>query len=303
MASASAVLQRAIDRYERFRVLVRQLNERQGALAAQQLARFTQELIRLVAARTNATGPAVQTEEQLVALIREMDRAAARFVVDVPNQALYKAAIDDLGEVMLDELPKVYRAFGGTTVGRLREARAAFLTESRQQFPIGFAEWAGRFRDASTGLRSQMQRVLIQGQLEGWGQREIARGFLRIPEFQFRNLPKIGVRGEQIFTMGGTLSPSDALVRRAHVIAKTEMTAVVNKMHRSWTKAAGFDHYINVNDEPVATECIEANDAGVKTWKDWQNWTASNGRGGLPPRHPNCDSLMLAAPPGYTRGG
>ena len=68
--------------------------------------------------------------------------------------------------------------------------------------------------------------------------------------------------------MSDSLSPSDALVRRAHVIARTELNATENRMHRSWTKAAGFDLYVNVNSDPVSQVCKDAKVAGAMTWDE-----------------------------------
>jgi len=141
-----------------------------------------------------------------------------------------------------------------------------------------------------------MRNAVIRAQLEGWDQRALAEEFLRKPGFNFKNLPSITERGRRIFSLSDTLSPDDALVRRAHVIARTEMNAIGNRMHREWTKAAGFDNYMNVNSAPVATECKEANEQGVMSYEAWTKWRASNGRGGIPPRHPNCDSGLLAVP-------
>jgi len=130
---------------------------------------------------------------------------------------------------------------------------------------------------------------MILAQTERWNQNQLAKSFLKIPEFNFGNLPEISKKAEQIFRGKGT--PSDALMNRARVIARTELNDTANRMHRSWTKAAfGDTKYINMNGDPVAQVCKDANAAGAMTWSQWEAGL------GTPPRHPNCDSGLLAVP-------
>lgn len=248
---------------------------------------------------TNGAGAAFSDEGQLIQLLRQIDRALITFRNGDGVKATYKNGWRGVAQAHLKGEPRVYASFGRTTVGRLRSARAAFVTQARAEFPTGFAQWSDRFNDASGQLRGNMRRLLIQANLEGWDQRTLAENLIRVPEFQFKNLPSIGPRGRNIFTMGGTLTPSDALVRRAHVIARTEMNAVSNRMHLNWTEAAGMNKFTNMNGDPVARECKEANRQEPKTRQEWARWRASNGRGGVPPRHPNCDSMLLAVPPSF----
>ena len=175
---------------------------------------------------------------------------------------------------------------------RLLMAAKGFLTDhARKDFVPGFAKWAGRFRNAGGGLKEAMERELMNAQLYGWDQRTLAGRFVDIPEFSFKNLPKIDEQGRNIFTMGGKLGDSDALLRRAHMIARTELNGVAERMHETWTQEAGFTKYINLNSDPVAAECIAAN---MKPPMTLEEWDASLGR---PPRHPNCDSGLMAVPP------
>jgi hypothetical protein len=144
-----------------------------------------------------------------------------------------------------------------------------------------------------------MRRTLINAQLSGWDQRSTASSFLKIPDFQFANLPPISEKAERIFNLGGRLSPADALVRRAHMIAKTETTNLEQNMHTAWTQEAGMDRYQNFNSDPVAEECIAANDEDPMTMDEWEAWGDENGWVGVPARHPNCDSQLMAVPPDF----
>ena len=204
---------------------------------------------------------------------------------------MFKAAYKQNGNLILSRMPEIHAALGQQASPRaLRAARAAFISEARKDFKPLMASWADSFRKSGEVLKSGMQRTLVEGQLNGWNQRQVAEGFLKIPEFQFKNLPALGPKGERIFTMGGKLSPSDALVRRAHVIARTEMNAVDNRFIQSHAKAHGFELFVNQNGAPVSDECIAANAAGAMTLEQWD---AGLGR---PPRHPNCDSSLFPVP-------
>ena len=248
-------------------------------------------MVQIVGAGTNAVGAAIDEEQVFKQIIRDMTDEIAQ--AQALARQVFTSSYKEFGIATLGNTEAVYGVFGRSTTGRLKAARAAFKTEARGQFNLGMKQWTDKFRGQSEVLRQEMQQVLINAQLHGWDQRTIAENLLRQPSFQFKNLPELGQRGRRLFTMGGKLSPSDALVRRANMIARTEMNGVQNRMHRSWTKAAGFDLYINMNGQPVSDECIAANAAGAQTWEQWSKGL------GIPPRHPNCDSGLLAVPENY----
>ena len=224
-------------------------------------------------------------------LIAEMELTLASMQGGVRD--VFRAAYTQNANLVMLKGPEIYAGFGATDAGRLRAARAAFKAGARRQFGLGMKEWADRFQDASGTLKAGMQRTLVEGQLNGWNQRQIAESFLKQPEFQFKNLPALGTRGERIFTMGGKLSPSDALVRRAHVIARTELNAVNNRFIQMEGEARGAKLWVNQNGSPVAEECIAANAAGAMTLAEWDAGL------GKPPRHPNCDSSLFPVPDDY----
>jgi len=298
VASRLEALQRAVDAYEELRRAVRANGQRNGAAASTQLGKFAQELVRVVGAGTNGKGEAVMNEAHVLELTKRMQEALDRFTSGDQIGAVYGNGWKETKRLMSDELPNVYRLYG-TSALKLDTAAKQLTEQARAQWGEGYQTWVSRFRAAGVDLKNDMRDLLITAQRDGWDHATLARNLLRNPRFQFSNLPPISQKAQRIFDLGGTLSPSDALVRRAHVIARTEMAGVANRMHRDWTSAAGMDLYINSNSAPVAQECIEANYQDPMTWEDWQNWTASNGRGGVAPRHPNCDSLMMAVPRSY----
>ncbi len=267
-----------------------QLADRVGVRAAEELARIAQQLISVVSQGTNpGVGAAINSDQQLLQLITDMETAIAE--LQNGGQAIFRAAYKQNGNLILSRMPEIHAALGQqASPTALRSARAAFISQARKDFKPLMASWADSFQKSGEVLKSGMQRTLVEGQLNGWNQRQVAESFLKIPEFQFSNLPKLGAKGERIFTMGGKLSPSDALIRRAHVIARTEMNAVHNRSITTHAEAHGFELFRNVNMDPVSDQCIAANAAGAMTLAEWE---AGLGR---PPRHPNCDSTLSPVP-------
>ena len=209
------------------------------------------------------------------------------------GQRVFRNAYKQMGTMTLKGMTGVYEGFGRVDKDKLRQGRAAFNTGARRLFKPGMKEWADRFQDASGTLKSGMQRTMVEAQLNGWNQRQIAESFLKIPEFQFKNLPALGTRGERVFTMGRKLSPSDALIRRAHVIARTELNAVTNRFITTHAEAHGFTLFVNVNMDAVSDVCKAADAAGALTLAEWDDGL------GRPPRHPNCDSTLAPVPDDY----
>lgn len=289
------MLQRVLDAYAELRGDYAAVGKRQTVKMARELNLLAKRIVELVGAGTNATGEAVASEAQLTRLLKDIDGALAEF--QQTHKTTFNAMFRDAGNTMLEATPRAYAAFGVATPGRLEAARDAFVTEARGSiYNAGFRNWSDRFNDAGGTLRAGMRRTMINAQLSGWDQRQTAASFLKIPEFQFGNLPEISERAERVFSLGGKLTSSDALIRRAHMIARTESTNVTQQMHLAWTQEAGFDKYINVNGDPVAEECIAANEEDPMTVAEWEDWGNSNGWVGVPPRHPNCDSELMASP-------
>ena len=297
MPNRQARAQEALDRFAELRRLSQKLGERASRDAALILDDLAKRIVAAVAQGTSPGKVAVETIGQLNALIREMDAITESLKRDYLSA--YGRLYSRASVVITGQIPRVYSVFGRSTVDRIDAATVAFKDATRAQFRPGFELWSKKFKASAADLPNAMTSVLQQAQLSGWDQRTIAQNLLRIPEFQWKNLPPVGERGMKVFTLGGRLKPSDALIRRAHVIAATESQAVFQSMHHTWTAEAGLDKFINVNGDPVAEECIEANEAGAMSWEEWSQWEASNGKGGIPPRHPNCDSLLLAVPDDY----
>lgn len=283
-----ASLQSVLNRFAQLRELYQKVGVRAGARASTILGRLAQEIVNAVGAGTDASGNAVPNQAAIDALSAEIDRAILRTKRDYANA--YAEIFKEAGSATLEETPAVYRAFGTSSVRALEAARDDFIQNLRGTiYNAGFNRWISRFPGDS--LKSSMQRSLINAQLQGWDQRTLAKDFLRDPQFQFANLPSIGERGERIFSLGGRLAPSDALIRRAHTIARTETTAITQSMHRGWTEEAGMDLAINYNGDPVSEICISATEQDPMTFEEWDKseW-------GSPPRHPNCDSILVAVP-------
>lgn len=290
MASKSQQAQQALDEYARLREIYARIGKAAGDQAAKRLGELAARIVAVVGADTNAVGAAVSDEAQIQALI-----GAIRSEITTAEELFAKVYGDmygKIGESVMDGLPKAVGVFGRPNLAALKAARAAFKTEARTAlFNAGYSTWTDNFQNQADALQRAMKRTLVKAQLEGWGQREIARDLLRIPEFQFANLPPVGPEAmRRIFASPSGLATPEALVHRAHLIARTEATAVHQRMVRSWTEKAGMDRYINVNVDPVAEECQEANAAGAMTWEEWERGL------GIPPRHPRCDSELVPWP-------
>lgn len=290
MMTRSQKAQAALDEYARLRALYAALGEKAGNAAAQRLGELAAQIVRIVGADTNAVGAAINDDAQLTRLVSsiqaEITTAEALF------GQVYGQMYGDLGEAVLERLPRAIGVFGRPNLASLKAARSAFKAEARGAlFNAGYAQWVDNFQAQADVLQRAMKRTLIKAQLEGWGQRDIARDLLRTPEFSFSNLPKVSDRAMRtLFASPDGLATPEALVHRAHLIARTEATAVSQRMVRNWTEKAGFDRYINVNVNPVAEECQAANAAGALTWAQWEAGL------GIPPRHPRCDSQLVSWP-------
>jgi hypothetical protein len=258
------------------------------------LSETAQRLARLIATSTNAEGTAVINEAHRARIMREVD-AELRLMERRFAPAFRRFYTSQMRAHLT--LLSTYSDLGLISPRKAAAARAALTGSARVGREAGFRTWVARFQD--NGLRTSISDALGRAAQHGYSPHLLAADLVRIPEFQFANLPEVGPRGMRVFTMGGNLGEADALVRRAEVIARTESTNIANNLHQTWTQEAGLDKYINVNDVPVAKECIEANEQGSMTLEGWAVWNASNGKGGRPPRHPNCDSLLVAVPPGF----
>lgn len=69
----------------------------------------------------------------------------------------------------------------------------------------------------------------------------------------------------------------------------------------SIAKEAGIERFVNIGtpDDRQSLECYEASQEPPKTMQEWDEWRASNGRGGRPGyRHVrNCRCIAGAVPP------
>lgn len=297
MPSTRAALNEALEAHRRWTTALHGLHDGTGAASAQILNQYAQDLIALIARASNAKGAAIPTREDVLAIMREADGALTR-AIGTHSRLLDRA----LPKMIAGEARRMraYSSFGRATIGNINAAAKAFTPEARAIFNDGFRVWTDHFQGDGKRLISEMRKAVSEAALNGYDQRALANRLLRIPQFNFGNLPPLTDRGKALFSMGGRLGESDALVRRAHLIARTETTAIQNTMHIRWTKEAGFTHYVNINplDDRTSVGCREASAESAKTLEEWESWTASDGQGGKPPRRPNCRSQFFAVPRG-----
>jgi hypothetical protein len=272
------------------------IHEQVGTAANAVLEQYAEALMHVVASSTYPSGLAIRTDDELLAITKNLDEVLASMLRG--QSALYLSGMTRIAEGIGHQMLDAYGVFGKSSVGRLQAATDAFVREGQTVGSEGFRQWYGRFQEVGTSLRDQMQREIVRAKLTGMSQRELANAFIDLPGFDFANLPSIGERGMRIFTRGGRVGMSEALKNRAMMIARTELQAVTNDMHITWTKNAGFEKYINVNpmDERTTPGCAEASQQPAMTLEEWRRWMGSDGQGGIPPRKPNCRSSLFALP-------
>lgn len=274
----------AVERYQIWRREALTLSATAQKRAASLLNAYAQALLSATGGATNARGPAVVDAAQRDAIIADLDVRLAQLVQS--SGRLYQATqAASLAHTIA--MREVYRTGGSALLRRFDASARALVTSERETFRVGFANWTDRFGAAGQSLKTGMTQDLVNAQVYGWDQRQLAEAFLRRPDFSFKNLPKIGPNGKRIFTMGKALGESDALVRRAHGIAATESTGIRTRQTRLYAVEAGLDWVINWNDVPVHADCIAATAAGPMPWDEMIR------QFGLPPRHPNCDSDLM----------
>lgn len=254
--------------------------------AARLLNEYAAELVRATMAGTSPTGAAVTAlDTRLLGTLE----SKLKNLVTVQGQLQQELATHTLNATARG-MAEAYGGFGVVTPSAIASAQTALEAAARVTGQIGFDSWTGRFQNAGSALLEGLKQDLTNAQLHGWNQSDLARAMLRRPEFQFENLPPVSERAMAVFTRGGTLTESQALVQRAHVIANTEAAGVRSRDLAAWTKGSSIEYCFNANEVPVDEDCVNATAAGVITI------TKMIALYGDTPRHPNCDSEIVPVP-------
>jgi len=281
-------------RYRDWQSAISRLEAEVAIRAADLLAQYGAQVGRVLAAGTHPTGLAVRDRAEAEKMLREIDdqlEAMLGAQKQLFGQGFRKSVV-----ITNERMAAMYRGLG-VSPSRFRAASEALDDYARVFADASASRWVTEFRGAAGAtLRQAIEGALVDAHAFRWDSRDLARALVQIPEFQFENLPPVGERGMRIFTLSGSLGESDALTRRAHMIARTELNTVANRDHLLWTQEVFGEgvKYVNVNSDPVAVECKEANEQPPMTLPEWDAWRASNGRGGRPSRHPHCDSGLMA---------
>ncbi|MFA4972903.1 MAG: hypothetical protein WC683_09835 [bacterium] len=262
------------------------LSTQAQAQASKLLNEYAAELVRATMAGTSPTGPALTTLD--TRLLGTLENKLANLVT-MQGQLQQELAQHTL-KATARGMAEAYGGFGVVTPGAIASAQTALETFARKTGNIGFDSWTGRFQNAGSALLEGLKKDLTSAQLHGWSQSDLARAMLRRPEFNFKNLPPVSERAMNVFTRGGTLTESQALVNRAYGIAETEAAYVRSRDLAAWTEGSSIEYCFNANEVPVDEDCIAATAAGVILI------TKMIALYGDTPRHPNCDSEIVPVP-------
>lgn len=269
--------------------------------AARLMDRLSRRLILLLAAESNPTGVAIASDLAFEQIKREASLIVAQYMREAGTK--YRAWYREQIVGLRDNLPGVYASFGRTTVDRLIGAREVFRARARGQlFESGFADWMQEFQGIGSALVKDMQESVVLAQYNGWDQRQLARELLSRGSFRYENLPKITDVGTNLFNAGGRLGQNEAVTRRAYLNARTKLTAARNAANAVWAAEVGFETFMNFNLDPVSKQCREATAQGPMSVEEWQQWSAETGYPWRAPRHPGCDSDMIAVPADAAKG-
>lgn len=258
----------------------------QGAAAGNLLDGLVRDMFRVIGAETNGTGAAIAQRQQIEAILAAFDERMAQ--VGDGLSGIYRDNFKAIWEATAADMPGVVSMFGQPDARRLREAVNVFRVEKLDaHYQTGFVKWRQTFSEIGGDLRSTIQEKLFNAELNGWDQARTARELVQSGKFWNTNLPELGDFGKRLYTLSGTLPESDALTRRAMAIVRTESTKIRNAASIGAATEAGYDRFVNVNEQPVSEVCKTANTLGPLTLEEW-----STRGGGIPPRHPNCDSTL-----------
>ena len=262
------------------------LSTQAQAEASRLLNEYAAELVRATMAGTNPSGAALTTMD--TRLLGTLENRLKNLVT-MQGQLQQELAQHTLNATARG-MAQAYGGFGVVTPSAIEAAQTSLEAAARVTGRIGFDAWTGRFQNAGGALLEGLKQDLTSAQLHGWSQSDLARAMLRRPEFQFENLPGNPRAMIDHFSRGGTLTESQALVQRAHVIANTEAAHIRSRDLAAWTEGSSIEYCFNANEDPVDEDCIAATAAGVITI------TKMIALYGDTPRHPNCDSEIVPVP-------
>lgn len=297
MPVTKVALQRAIARQQQWLKVLEGVDASAAADIQVILDEYTRAILRSVGVSSSTRGEAFKTAKEVNVAIKELD-AELRVLLrkaGVKHRKAFATLKSGQGQATLE----AYSFFGKTTAGRVKAAVRAF---DKQKLPGSFLQGRDRWLDevnrVGTQLRDSMREKMVQAQLEGMGQHQLAQRIAADPLFRFENLPKPD-NARAIYNAKG-LGENVALRRRAEVIARDANSIAANRMHEEWTQAAGFKYYINYNvmDSRTTPGCREASKQPAKTLQEWDGWVAkSDSQAGRPPRWFQCRSQLMAVPP------
>lgn len=291
MAVNDRAIRAFIERWKAMQDAMRRSTDANAVAAGKLVAELSAELFRIVATTSNGTGAAIAQRQQIEAILAQMDEAIAQTSAKLGTT--YRDNFAQMWAELQGGMGDAVAGFGKADASKLRAAAQAFrVTGLDAQYQNGFRTWRDNFARLHGEMRSVIEEKLFSAELNGWDQARTARELIQTGRFsrlglQSVNSPRFDANVRRLYTLGGTLDEGDALVRRAQAIVRTESTKVRNASIIAASEEAGYDKFVNVNEDPVSDMCKRANTLGPLTLDEW----ASKG-GGVPPRHPNCDSTL-----------
>lgn len=284
-------------RYAALRELAGKIADEAGLELGRAMADMVKDVFDMLAANLNAEGAAVVNEEQLARVLNEMDLQIAELGQAVDGA--YRSAWTGQVKALKTGVPGVYASFNKASERKLLAAFDSWKSEfAERHFRNGLQAWRSNATGIVADIRGTVADALGKAEMNGWGPNQTAQELLRTGKFSKIGLesvtdPKFNENVRRMYTLGGTISDDDALIRRARAVARTEATAIRTQATLQWAKEAGFERFINMNMVPVSQVCKDANAAGPMTEEEWSRTF------GLPPRHPQCDSDLAPWPGDY----
>lgn len=297
MAITQSALNAALIEHDKWLQKLALIEAEYGGAFRAILDEFTRDIVAVVAARSNGTGPGIATDEQLNQITEDMrQRLADAFAKAAP---VYRDSFGAVANGLHGATLETYRLLGPRTAEDLRAAYESFKTTGfNTVYERGYQAWVQSFEQTGGDLLESMRRELVRGKVDGLTQRAIAKRIAANPDFQFKNLPPVSDKYMNVLTMGGKLGENVALENRANAMARDATARASNRLHEAWTTEAGYRYFLNMNplDSRTTPGCADASRQEAKTVEQWDEWGSKYGVSGRAPRHYNCRSHMFAVP-------
>jgi hypothetical protein len=265
--------QNYIDAVERWRLKIEVLESTSAADLERLMVRINREIAKLL----DFSGPINdQSRAEVISRVRGLLNRSLAEALKIGNA--------NLVDTMLATWERDVAA-----LGRIPSARQALATfqnfedgiRAGQLFPRVrrgiLGKWSGEFVEYWQPVVREVQSAIVRGQIAGMSGNAIARTLEN--------------------SLGSVRGGTNAQVF-SRMLVRTKMTEAAADLSQEMAAEADIDKFANIGtpDDRQAEECYEASQQEPMTWPEWMEWTASNGKGGPAPRHPNCRCSMAPVP-------